>query len=99
VYAGSQVVGDWLTWLGTNVPWVLTGLQIAGGLLPAIGIAMNMRFIFRGSVIPYFFVGYLLFVVGAGAGFNIVAIGIVGVAFGFLHVFFLGERAVQQRGA
>ena len=102
VYAGSQVVGDWLSWLGTNAPWALSGFQIAGGLLPAIGIAMNMRFIFRGSVIPYFFVGYILAVaggVGQGGALTIVSLGIIGVALAFLHVWFVGERAVQQRGA
>lgn len=101
VYAGSAVVADWIAWLTTNAPWVLKGFQIAGGMLPAIGIAMNMRFIFRGSAIPYFFVGYVLFVYGQTLTpkLNIVAIGIVGVALAFLHVYLLGDRAVQQRGS
>lgn len=100
VYAGSAVVADWINWLNTNAPWVLKGFEIAGGILPAIGIAMNMRFIFRGSAIPYFFVGYLLFVYGKtfNPALNIVAIGIIGVALAFLHVYLLGDRAVQQRG-
>ena len=100
VYAGSSVVADWITWLNTNSPWVLKGFQIAGGMLPAIGIAMNMRFIFRGSAIPYFFVGYLLFVYGQtfSPQLNLVAIAVIGVAVAFLHVYLLGDRAVQQRG-
>jgi len=100
VYAGSAVVADWINWLSSNAPWVLKGFQIAGGLLPAIGIAMNMRFIFRGAAIPYFFVGYLLFVYGRTftPQLNLVAIAIVGVALAFLHVHLLGDRAVQQRG-
>ena len=40
--------------------WTVNGLVIAGGILPAIGIALNMRFIFRGSAIPYFFIGFIL---------------------------------------
>ena len=59
VYLGSGVVSDGITWLSTNAPWVLRGFQIAGGLLPAIGIALNMRFIFRGSGVPFYFVGYI----------------------------------------
>jgi mannose/fructose/N-acetylgalactosamine-specific phosphotransferase system component IIC len=59
VYLGSGVVSDGITWLNTNAPWVLRGFEIAGGLLPAIGIALNMRFIFRGSGIPFYFVGYV----------------------------------------
>lgn len=95
VFLGAPVVENAITWLTTNAPFVLKGLQIAGGLLPAIGIAMNMRFIFRGSVIPYFFIGYVLAVAG-GEGINIVAIGVIGVALAFLHVLFMGDRATPS---
>ena len=43
VWLGSAVVSDAITWLNDNAPWVLNGLEVAGSLLPAIGIAMNMR--------------------------------------------------------
>ena len=97
VYLGAPVVEGAINWLQTNAPFVLRGLQIAGGMLPAIGIAMNMRFIFRGSVVPYFFIGFILAVVG-GIGredsqLNIVALGVIGVALAFLHVTFMGDRA------
>jgi len=90
VYLGAPVVENAINWLGTNAPWVLHGLQIAGGILPAIGIAMNMKFIFRGSVIPYFFLGYIM-AVASGGGLNILMIGIIGVALSFLHVTLLGN--------
>jgi mannose/fructose/N-acetylgalactosamine-specific phosphotransferase system component IIC len=98
VYLGANVVGDGITWLGTNAPWVLRGFQIAGGLLPAIGIAMNMRFIFRGSAMPYYFIGYIL-AVTAGSGINIVGIAIVGAALAWIHVSLMGSRAMQAREA
>ena len=99
VYAGANVVGDAITWLSTNAPWVLRGFQIAGGLLPAIGLAMNMRFIFRGTVWPYFFVGYIISVASAG-GVNIVAIAVIGVALAVLHVTFAsGGRSMLSREA
>jgi len=98
VYLGANVVGDAIIWLGTNAPWVLRGFQIAGGLLPAIGIAMNMRFIFRGSVMPYYFIGYIL-AVTAGSGINIVGIAIVGAALAWIHVSLMGSRAMQAREA
>ncbi len=98
VYAGAPVVQDAITNLQTNAPWVLKGFQIAGGLLPAIGIALNMRFIFRGSVIPYFFIGYFVSVL-SGGGVNIVAIAIIGAALAVLHVTFLGARPMQPKGA
>jgi mannose/fructose/N-acetylgalactosamine-specific phosphotransferase system component IIC len=98
VYAGAPVVSGAIDSLQANAPWVLKGFQVAGGLLPAIGIAMNMRFIFRGTVIPYFFIGYLISVASAGA-VNIVAIAIIGAALAVLHVTFLGARPMQPRGA
>jgi hypothetical protein len=45
---GASVIEDG-SWLGTNAQWI-SRLQIPGGLLPAIGIAI-VRSIFRGSVI------------------------------------------------
>ena len=96
VLIAPEVVGDAIAWLERNAPFVLRGLQIAGGLLPAIGIAMNMRFIFRGSLAAYFFIGFVLAVVGGlggqDAALNIVAVGIVGTALAFLHVHFMGDR-------
>lgn len=92
VYAGSAVVADAITNLQSNAPWVLRGFEIAGGLLPAIGLALNMRFIFRGTVWPYFFIGFILAAATAG-GINIVTIGVIGVALAFLHVAFVGDRA------
>ena len=98
VYAGANVVSDWISWLNANAPWILKGFEIAGGLLPALGIAMNMRFIFRGTVAAYFFIGYLVSVASAG-GVNIVMIAIIGVALAILHVAYVGTRPMDQKGA
>jgi mannose/fructose/N-acetylgalactosamine-specific phosphotransferase system component IIC len=98
-------------WLGTehvtdvinSFPvWLLSGLAIAGGVLPAIGIAMNMRFIFHGSAIPYFFIGFLV-MVATDRSMSIVLLAGIGLAVAFLHVLFLGDRiaggAVRDRAA
>ena len=63
----------------------------------AIGIAMNMRFIFRGGAIPYYFLGYVL-AVTAGAGINVVGIAIVGAALAWIHVTLSG-RGMQSQEA
>src|SRR5690606_16253752 len=88
VYLGTGFIGD----LINSFPiWVLNGLAIAGGVLPAIGIAMNMRFIFRGSAIPYFFIGYLASIV-AGASMSIMLLAGLGICAAVLHVTLLGDR-------
>jgi mannose/fructose/N-acetylgalactosamine-specific phosphotransferase system component IIC len=85
---GTQFVVDLITALPI---WVLNGLAVAGGMLAAIGIAMNMRFIFRGAFIPYFFLGYTL-VVASNRSISIVIIGVIGLALAYLHVYFVGSR-------
>ncbi len=70
--------------------WVLNGLSVAGGLLPAIGIALNMRFIFRGAVIPYFFLGYLV-MVASDQRLEIVLVAALGLVLAYLHVTFVTE--------
>lgn len=101
VYAGTDAVKAGIDWLQNEQPWVLRGFQIAGGLLPALGIALNMRFIFRGTVWPYFFLGFIM-ASASGGGLNIVTIGVIGIALAALHVYLVGDRAervMQSRGA
>jgi mannose/fructose/N-acetylgalactosamine-specific phosphotransferase system component IIC len=77
--------------------WIVNGLVIAGGVLPAIGIAMNMRFIFRGSVIPYFFLGFILMTVTHGS-ISLVVIAAIGLALAFLHLNFVRRDAPAATG-
>ena len=83
-YSGTQAVVNVLNDLPS---WVLNGLAVAGGVFAAIGIAMNMRFIFRGAVMPYFFIGYFI-MVATGQALSIVILAVVGLALAFLHVTF-----------
>jgi len=96
-YSGTQAVTDVIN----NLPsWVLNGLAVAGGIFAAIGIAMNMRFIFRGAVIPYFFIGYFIMVASGGA-ISMVILAVIGIALAFLHVTFTGglQRPVAATAA
>ena len=109
VYLGANVVSDAITWLSTNAPWVLRGFQIAGGLLPAIGIALNMRFIFRGSGIPFYFVGYVFAMLIGGKFFSgvtapaigtiVVTTAVVGAAAAWIFVSLTGSRSNDSREA
>ena len=68
--------------------WATNGLAIAGGILPAIGIALNMRFIFRGSAIPYFFIGFILMTATHGS-MSLVVVAALGLALAYLHLTFV----------
>ncbi len=72
--------------------WAISGLAVAGGILPAIGIAMNMRFIFRWPFSPYFFIGFFL-VIASDRSLPIVLIGAIGLAVAALHVVFTTSPA------
>lgn len=89
VYLGAGWIGGVIAGFPA---WVLNGLAVAGGILPAIGIAMNMRFIFRGAAIPYFFLGFLGMIIGKSMGLSITILAAIGTALAFLHVALLGER-------
>jgi PTS system mannose-specific IID component len=60
--------------------------------LPAIGIALNMRFIFRGSAIPYFFIGYILMTATHGS-ISLVVVAALGLALAYLHLSFVRRDA------
>ncbi|HEX7950396.1 MAG TPA: PTS sugar transporter subunit IIC [Candidatus Limnocylindrales bacterium] len=114
VYLGANVVHDAIVWLNGdtatgalgNAPWVLRGFEIAGGLLPAIGIALNMRFIFRGHGIPFYFIGYVFAMLLGGKFFTgvtpppigvvVVTTAIVGAALGYIYISLQGSRAASR---
>ena len=59
-----------------NLPdWTVNGLNVVGGLLPCVGICINLNMIGKGDTIPYFFVGFLAV---QYLGFSSVLVAIVG---------------------
>lgn len=56
-YFGSDAV---TRILGNIPPFIQTGMEIAGGLIPALGFAMLAQMIMNKKVAPYFFLGYFL---------------------------------------
>ncbi|HEX8938705.1 MAG TPA: PTS system mannose/fructose/sorbose family transporter subunit IID [Candidatus Limnocylindrales bacterium] len=93
-YQGTDVV---LRVLDALPAWVLNGLAVAGGILPAIGIALNMRFIFRGAVVPYFFLGYLV-MVASDLKLQIVLVAAIGLVLAYLHVTFVTDARRREVG-
>ena len=57
VYFGAEVVDRFIKILPQ---WILNGLSVAGGVMPAIGFAVLIRMIAKRSIFAFFFVGYFL---------------------------------------
>lgn len=57
VYFGSDVISTAFEAMGTGV---MNVLNTVGGVLPALGIALTLKLIMKKSLIPYFFLGFLL---------------------------------------
>ncbi|MBU1878962.1 MAG: PTS system mannose/fructose/sorbose family transporter subunit IID, partial [Chloroflexi bacterium] len=85
-YLGSQAVADALNWIGQNAIWVMSGLYAASGMLSALGIALNLKFLFRGNVCPYFFLGFIIATLMTNV--NLVILAVVGACIAFMHVLF-----------
>lgn len=89
-YFGSAAVANALGWIGQNLGWVMNGLYTASGALSALGIALNLRFLFKGSLPAYFFVGFLVMAL-AGGSINMLALAIIGACVALLHVMFTSK--------
>jgi PTS system mannose-specific IID component len=86
--AGSGAVQAGLTWLAqNNLLWIMDGLYAASGMLAALGIALTLKFLFRGNVWPYFFLGFFLTTL-MGGPVNLLVLAVVGAVIAYMHVLF-----------
>lgn len=79
------------TLVGYIPQWLLTGLNVAGGMLPAIGFAMIMSVMLKKELIPFALLGYIL------AGFfqlPVIGIALVGAVFALKFYNESGNKAV-----
>jgi mannose PTS system EIIC component len=87
---GPAAVEAAIGFLGKNV---LHTLMVIGGMMPALGIAMNLRAIFKGDNRAYFFLGFFLTVY---LKLDIVAVGAFGAIGAFIHMQF--KQGGAERG-
>lgn len=79
---GEQVVkliNDWIP------VWVMSGLKAAGAILPAMGIAILMRYLPIKKYWPYFIIGFVLLAFGSEF-FSVLGVALVGVALAGMYV-------------
>ncbi|MCJ7622407.1 MAG: PTS system mannose/fructose/sorbose family transporter subunit IID [Anaerolineaceae bacterium] len=93
-YLGAPAVAGALNWIGANAIWVMSGMFAASGMLSALGIALNLKFLFTGNVWPYYFIGFTV-VSMMGGSVNLLMFAIIGAGLAFMHVLFTskGEKA------
>ena len=64
--------------------WFMTGLRTAGAILPAMGMAILMRYLPLKKYYPYFIIGFVLLAYG-GSMFTVMAAALLGLALAALH--------------
>ncbi len=77
--------------------WVIAGLKIAGGMMPAIGFAMLLKIMLKKEYVAFLIIGFLLVTYGH---LPILALALAGTAFA-LYDFFANKdkgQAVQKKG-
>jgi PTS system mannose-specific IID component len=94
-FLGSNAVAAALGWIGGNAIWVMNGLFAASGMLSALGIALNLKFLFQGNIWPYFFVGFTITSMMSGE-LNLLMLAIIGACVAYVHVLFTERFANAQ---
>lgn len=82
LFFGEQVVNV----INEMIPeWIMTGLKASGAILPAMGIAILMRYLPIKKYWPYFLIGFVLLAFGAEF-FSVLGVALVGVALAAMYV-------------
>lgn len=71
--------------------WFMTGLKTAGAILPAMGMAILMRYLPIKKFYPYFIIGFVMIAYGGGS-YTVMAAALVGFALAALNLARSKER-------
>ena len=89
VYFGASYLTNFLDSLPDVI---LRGLEAVGMLLPALGIAMLFKAIFKFKFLPYFILGY---VVSSYLGLSMIPVSLMGAAFAIMYWFNYKEESEE----
>lgn len=85
--AGTDIVDEALA----AIPEVIThGLQVSGGFIVVVGYAMVINMMNAKSLMPFFFLGFLIAVF---TNFNLVAFGALGLILAYFHIKSMAREA------
>ena len=91
IYLGSSFVQGLLDALPA---WLTHGLEVAGGILPALGFALTVMIIGRPTYIPLFLIGYFMVQYG---GLSVMACAIFSICIALFITFFRIDVVNQAR--
>ncbi len=92
IYLGSSFVEGVLNALPT---WLTHGLEVAGGMLPALGFATTILMIGKPTYVPLFMIGYFMVQYG---GLSVMACAIFGICVCLFVTFFRMDVVEQVKG-
>lgn len=75
-----------------NWRWVRDWFIIAGSVLPAVGIALNLFLIMDRTTLPYMLA---FFTIAALTNVNIIAVAVIAVGLALLHIAFISRRSAD----
>lgn len=76
--------------------FVLTGLEVSGMILPAVGFGMLLTMLDIPYLLPFFFIGFLLAIF---AGFSTIGVAVLAIAIAFLYDYQKkGNREKENQG-
>ncbi|MCD8249287.1 MAG: PTS sugar transporter subunit IIC [Lachnospiraceae bacterium] len=79
--AGSSLIEGFLDTIVNNP--IFNGLTVVGGMLPAIGIALNLRAILKKETWAFLLIGFLLV---AYFGLSVIGVALFGVVFALIYL-------------
>ena len=85
--------GAMLAFMNVVPNWVMHGLAVAGGVMPAIGFALIMNMIGKRKMIPYVILGFICV---KAIGLNNITVGLVAGCVAFLVV--IAKRDREKEG-
>ncbi len=88
---GSQLVSTFVE----NFPtWLTSGLKVSGGLLPAVGIAILLRYLPTKDYLPYLIIGFVL-----AAYLKVPMLGVALAGFALALLFYKQHQQVVTAGS
>lgn len=90
VYFGAPFLEQILAMVPVQVIEIL---KLIGNMVPALGLAMLMTFLFRKTTVPFFIIGFVL---ASYLGMDIMSLAMLGIAAGILHLFYMRGKGVEN---